>query len=109
MPLVTEGQAQERKRKLWPVWLALGLVLLFLAVALIVPAVKPVECWIAGHRFRVEAGEVGRSWPHPSPGFQHERGVLNLPIDWWSLRVGRYYYRIWCQFPGGYLPRAQDP
>jgi hypothetical protein len=105
MPIVTEAEEQARRRKLWPLWLALGLVLLFLSVALVAPAVRPVEVSIGGRRFRVEVGGVDPAFNlsfDPIPGFQ--RFELNCldegPLGWWPLRVGRYYYRVWYSFSG---------
>jgi hypothetical protein len=103
MPIVTEPDEQARRRRFWPLWLALGLVLLLLSGALVVPAVRPVEVSIGSRRYRVEVGEVtgsARRVPiDPPPGFQHDEYVLPVPCGWWSLRIGRYYYRFWYQYP----------
>jgi hypothetical protein len=96
MPIVTEGQAQARKRKVWPLGLAVGVLLLFgaLPVAL---AVHPGDIHIGDYRWRAIAGIIEDPNVPPS-GYRHQAwNDSGWRYSSWSIRLGRWYYFIRCE------------
>src|SRR3712207_2957903 len=98
MPIVTEGQTQERKRRLWPLWLGLGLVAILLVAAVAVPAMRPVWLSLGGYHYTISAGYISDAVPLPRrlralpQGYRHEK--ITGEDGEWSLRLGPCYYWV---------------
>jgi hypothetical protein len=98
MPLVTEGHPKERKRKLWPLGLVAGIVLLLLGLLPLALALYPSDIRIGAYRWAASAG-ITEAPPLCPPGYHHE--VSTYP-GWryssWSIRLGDWYYILGCEW-----------
>jgi hypothetical protein len=91
MPIVTEAM-QGRKRKLWPLGLATGVVVLLLGACAVVPAVRPVYLSYGSHYLTIRGSlDAGAAVAGYSDSRVNPSGNYIGELD---VQLGPFRYRF---------------